>query len=389
MVPHRFSLEEAIMTAHTRHETRTISIPGFLGASRLNWLLVFVPVSAALYLVKAPELWLFIASAVAIIPLAGLIGSTTEELAIRVGPGVGGLLNATFGNATELIIGLLALRAGLLEVVKASITGSIIGNILLVLGLSMFVGGLGREKQTFSRTRAGASASMLFLATVALVMPAVFDLTVFGSLRHRAPSIEQLSLFVSGVLIATYCASLVFSLITHRDLISSIQPESNEPRLSLVSSIILLAIATALTAFDSELLVGAISEATRALGMTEFFVGAIVVAIVGNAAEHYSAVLMATRNHMELSVTIATGSSTQIALFVAPVLVFFSLLFPKHLSLIFNPFEIAAIGLSVIALSLVSLDGESNWFEGLQLLALYIILAIVFFFVPQGVMGMR
>ncbi len=367
-------------TKKGRGETNLI---GFMRESWLNWLLLLVPASLALELLGLPKIWLFVASALAIIPLAGLIGDATEQVAHRVGAGLGGLLNATFGNATELIIALFALQAGLSELVKASISGSIIGNILLVLGLSMFMGGLGRNKQTFDRTRAGASAAMLFLAVVALVMPAVFDLAVFGTLEPPAnQAVETLSLMVSLVLIATYLASLVFSLKTHQELLTSVPPQAELPRLSLRASMLLLFISTAVVAVEAELLVGAISEARLVFGMTEFFMGVVVVAIVGNAAEHFSAVQMAMKNKMELAVTIAVGSSTQIALFVAPVLVFASLLFGRPMSLVFNVFEIVGIGLSVVALTIVSLDGESNWFEGVQLLAVYVILGIVFYFVP-------
>ncbi|MHB9109686.1 MAG: calcium/proton exchanger [Armatimonadota bacterium] len=352
----------------------------------LNWLLLFIPIAIGLEVAHAPQTWIFLASALAIIPLAGLIGQATEEISARVGPALGGFLNATFGNATELIIALLALRAGLHEVVKASISGSIIGNILLVLGLSMFAGGWGRDKQRFSRTGAGASAAMLFLAVVALVMPAIFDLVVYGKLEETGAvplPLHRLSLLVAGVLFLTYLASLIFSLVTHRALFTPRgEQETHHPRLTQANAITLLAISTVVTAVMAEFLVGAIGGATEALGMSEFFVGVIVVAVIGNAAEHFSAVIFARKNQMDLAVTICTGSSTQIALFVAPVLVFASYAFGSPMSLVFNAFELMAIGLSVIALSLVSLDGESNWFEGLQLVAVYIILAIVFFFVP-------
>ena len=355
---------------------------GLIRASWLNWLLLFVPVSLGIELLGQPKLWLFTTSAVAIIPLAGLIGEATEQIAGRVGPGLGGLLNATFGNATELIIGFFALLAGLQEVVKASISGSIIGNILFVLGLSMLLGGWGREKQSFNRTSAGASASMLLLAVVALVMPAVFDLAIFGTLARSGPAIEFLSLLVAMVLLATYLASLVFSLKTHRELLSSVPTEPIEVRLSVPSSVALLSGATVLAAVESELLVSAISEATATLGMTHFFVGVVVVALVGNAAEHFSAVSVAMKDKMDLSVTIATGSGTQVALFVAPVLVLASFVVGQPMSLVFNAFEIVGVALSVLALTVVSLDGESNWFEGVQLVAVYLVLAIVFYFVP-------
>jgi len=359
-----------------------VSLIGLVWESRLNWLLLFVPVAIALWALHFGDVWVFITSAVAIIPLAGMVGEATELLSDRLGPGLGGLLNATFGNATELIVSFFALSAGLIEVVKASITGSILSNILLVLGLSMIAGGWNREKQTFSHTRAGASASMLFLAVVGLVMPAVFNLAVFGTLRQSSVPVEELSAVVSIVLLVTYMASLLFSLRTRHILFHSTSAEQEEPRASLVTSVALLAIATGLTALMAELLVGAISPATKTLGMSKFFVGIVIIAIIGNAAEHYSAVTMAMKDKMDLAVTITTASSTQIALFVAPVLVLASLGLGHPMSLVFNLFEVVSVALAVLALSIVCLDGESNWFEGLQLLAVWVVMAIVFYFVP-------
>ncbi len=354
----------------------------FLGESWVGWLLLLVPVSWAIALLGLPRLWLFLFSALAIVPLAHLIGHGTEQVAGWIGHGPGGLLNAAMGNATELIISLFALKAGLFTVVKAAISGSLIGNTLLVLGMSMLIGGWGRDKQTFNRTKAGAMASMLFLAVVALVMPAVFDLSVFGTLRQPAASVDDLSLLVCVVLILTYMASLVFSLKTHREVIPTVHTECDQPRLSLFNSVALLLAATVLVAVESELLVSSISDATAALGMTDFFVGVVVVAVIGNAAEYFTAMMMAKHNRMELAVTIATGAGTQVALFVAPVLVFASFAMGTPMNLVFDPFEIAGVTLTVFALALVALDGESNWFEGLQLTAVYLILAIVFFFVP-------
>jgi Ca2+:H+ antiporter len=390
-----------------------IGLVAFVTRRRLNAMLVFVPLAVAVEVLQLPRLWLFAVSALGIVPLAGLIGEATEQLGHRTGPTVGGLLNATFGNATELIIALIALRAGLQDVVKASISGSIIGNVLLVLGAGMFLGGWKRNRQYFDQTHASASAAMLFLAVVALVMPAVFDLAVYGNLTENTQRIQDLSLLVAIVLLLIYLASLVFSLKTHRSLFTSVPAPAPDPdaavagevvreealsnsgtsddemtaRLSLRSALGLLFVATALTALASELLVLGIEEATRSLGVTEFFVGVIVVAVVGNAAEHFSAVSMAMKNRMDLAVTIATGSSTQIALLVAPVLVFASFLLGDPMSLVFNAFEIVGIALSVLILAVVSLDGESNWFEGLQLIAVYVILAIVFFFVPASAAG--
>jgi Ca2+:H+ antiporter len=359
-----------------------VTLAAFVGQSKLKWLLLFVPVSLAFEFLILPKIWLFVVSALAIVPLAGLICQSTDELAHRVGPGLGGLLNATFGNATELIIAFFALQAGLQELVKASISGSIIGNILLVLGLSMLIGGWGRPRQTFNRTGAGANSAMLFLATVALVMPAVFDFAIFGSLESTGLTIEYLSILVALVLMVTYFASLVFSLRTHRSIIAPHRCAPEKAKLRLSSSLLLLLIATALVALESELLVSSISEAMSAIGLSEFFMGVVVIAVVGNAAEHSSAVLSARRDEMELSVTIASSSAIQIALFVSPLLILTSLLLGNPMSLVFNAFEIVGIALSVLAVTIVSLDGESNWFEGVQLLAIYAVLVVVFFFVP-------
>jgi len=311
-----------------------------------------------------------------------VMGEATEALAAHTGPTIGGILNATFGNATELIIAVFALRAGHVEVVKASLSGSIIGNILLVLGFSIVAGGWGREKQTFSGAAAGTNTTMLFIAVIALVMPAVYEVSVLGGLHHeQAPVLMDLSLWTSGVLIAIYAVSFVFVLHTHQRIFCA-QGEIKETKTSRNSAIVSLAIATVLVGILSELLVGEIEAVTKALGWTEFFVGVIVVAIIGNAAEHSTAVMMARRDKMDLAITIAVGSSTQIALFVAPVLVFLSLAMGHPMTLVFNAFEIVAIVVSVLIVQMVSDDGESTWFEGAQLLAVYLILAVSFYFVP-------
>jgi Ca2+:H+ antiporter len=355
----------------------------FLG-SRLNVLILLLPVAFVLEHQHAAPIWVFVTAGLSIIPLAALIGHGTEVAASHTGPGLGGLLNATFGNATELIIALLAARAGLYGVVKASITGSILGNMLLVLGLAMLAGGRGRETQTFNRTAAGASVSMLMLAVTALVMPALWELVVFHEVGRPSQRVQLLSLLTSGVLLATYLASLVFSLVTHRELFTSVGREEavEGHRTSLASGISLLVVSTVLTAVASEVLVGAIEPAAKSLGWTELFVGVIIVAVVGNAAEHFTAVVVAAKGDMDLAFHIAIGSSTQIALLVAPILVFTSLLFARPMDLLFHPFEIVALGLSVLTVSIVCQDGESNWFEGLQLIALYLVLGIAFYFVP-------
>lgn len=355
----------------------------FLRASWINVLLAFIPASLALEFTHAPPVWVFAASGLAIIPLAGLIGQATEAATEHTGPGLGGFLNATFGNATELIIALLAVRQGLYGVVKASITGSILGNMLLVLGLAMIVGGWGRDRQRFNRTAAGASATMLMLAVTALVMPATWDLVVFGSLGEPNATVTTLSVLTAGVLMATYIASLVFSLVTHRRLFTA--SEHGTPVVAhygLTSAVALLVISTAATALEAEILVGAIEPAATALGWTELFVGVIVVAVIGNAAEHFTAVLVAAKGQMELAFHIAIGSSTQIALLVAPILVFASFLTPQPMDLVFNAFEIVALALAVVIVAMVSLDGESNWFEGIQLVAVYVVLGLAFYFVP-------
>ena len=324
---------------------------------------------------------IFAAAALALIPLASLLGDATEDLAGHVGPALGGFLNATLGNATELIIAFLALKSGHIEVVKASITGSIIGNLILVFGLAVFVGGLGREKQTFNRVAVGANTSMLFLAVVALVMPAVFDLAVFGKLEPAGSVIERLSFWTATVLLFSYFASLVFTFRTHKSLFGG--ETHHAPTLRRSTAIAILLAATALIALASEILVAQIEFVTRALGWTELFVGLVIVATVGNAAEHSTAVMMARKDKMDLALSVAIGSSTQIALFVAPLLVVASQFLRAPMSLVFHPLEIAAVILSVGVVTLVSQDGETNWFEGLQLLSVYAILGVFFYFLPS------
>lgn len=352
----------------------------YLRSRYLNLLLIIVPGVFALELLHAGPVWLFVGSALAIVPLAGVLGDATEELAARAGPVAGGLLSGTLGNATELIIALFALRAGELEVVKASITGSILGNLLLVFGLSILVGGFGRDKQTFDRTHAGVNTSMLMLAACGLVMPAVFDLVVYGTLEKDTLAVQRLSQWTAVVLLLTYLASFLFSFRTHKHLFTTEAHGSST--MSRGTAIVLMLAATVMIAVLSEILVAQIEAATRALGLTKFFVGIVVVAVVGNAAEHSAAVVAARKNQMDLSLTIAVGSSVQVALLVAPVLVLASHGLGHPMSLVFNGFEIAAVILSVLIVALVSLDGETNWFEGVQLVAVYCILAIAFFFVP-------
>ena|SRR5204863_2412154 len=348
----------------------------------------FIPVAIALELGHASDAAVFITAALGIIPTAALMSEATQELATRAGPGIGGLLNVTFGNAPELIIALFALGDGLQEVVKAALVGSIAGNVLLVLGAAMLLGGLGRQKQTFSVTTASAQTSMLLLAAAALFMPAVFALVEGNGLPSAGATrldfsaeVEHLSLAVALVLGVTYIAGLVFSLHTHRDLFNPKYEDEGAAGWSVRRSVALLALAGAAVGVMSEIMVGSISAASHSLGLSEFFIGAIVVAIVGNAAEHWVAVAVAMKDKMDLAVNIAIGSSTQVALFVAPVLVIVSFfLGPFPMALVFNGFELGAVLLTVLIANYVTNEGESNWFEGFQLLAVYAILGIAFFY---------
>ncbi|HEY2334659.1 MAG TPA: calcium/proton exchanger [Solirubrobacterales bacterium] len=347
-----------------------------------------IPLAVALDLVGASAGLVFLTSALGIVPTAALMGRATEELAARSGPGIGGLLNVTFGNAPELIIALFALGQGLHEVVKASIIGSIIGNILLVLGAAMLAGGLGREKQTFSKTGASIQTSMLLLAAAALLMPAIFELVEGKGLPSPGAQIvdygstvEHLSLAVAVVLIVTYALGLVFSLKTHRALFNPEYGDEDSWGWSTRTSVLVLAIAGVLVGVMSEVLVSSISEASQSVGLSEFFIGVIVVAIVGNAAEHWVAVVVAMKDKMDLSVNIAIGSSAQVALFVAPVLVLASFFIGPHpLALVFNGFELGAILIAILIANYVTQDGESTWFEGVQLLAVYLVFGIAFYY---------
>jgi Ca2+:H+ antiporter len=349
----------------------------------------FIPIAVVLELAHASASAIFITSALGVIPTAALMGRATEELAARSGPGIGGFLNVTFGNAPELIIALFALGQGLQEVVKASIVGSIIGNILLVMGAAMFVGGLPRDKQTFSRTAAHAQSAMLMLALVALVFPAIFQLIHGGGLPRVGvdevdfgSDLEKLSFGVAIVLLISYVAGLIFSLKTHRDVFNPYREhEEEEHHWPVARAAVYLALAAVAVGVMSEILVGSITEASEDIGLSEFFVGVFVVAIVGNAAEHWVAVLVAAKDKMDLAVNIAIGSSAQIALFVAPLLVLVSFVVGDHpMALVFNGYELGALLFAVLIANLVTQDGESNWFEGVQLLALYAVLGLVFYF---------
>jgi Ca2+:H+ antiporter len=368
--------------------------------SRDGWpyaLLPLIPVAIVLEIVHAGPALIFAASALAVVPTAALMGRATEELAERTGPGIGGLLNVTFGNFPELVIAFFALIAGLHEVVKASIIGSIISNILLVMGAAMFVGGLGRDRQRFSGRAASSQATMLILASAALAMPAVFQLVEGGGLPpvgaeriDFSGDVEWLSLAVALVLLVSYSGGLWFSLKSHRDLFNPPDEPEDEAQTGAVDeaepwpvkrSVILLALSGVAVGLMSEILVGSISETAETIGLSEFFIGVIVVAVVGNAAEHWVAVYVAAKDKMDLAVNIAIGSSAQVALFVAPVLVLLSFVFgPGPLALVFNGFELGAVFLAVFIASHVAGDGESTWFEGLQLLSVYAVLGLTFLF---------
>jgi Ca2+:H+ antiporter len=364
-----------------------------MGAQGWPYLLTpFIPIAVVLDLAGASDVAVFATSALGVVPPAALMGKATEELAVRSGPGIGGLLNVTFGNFPELIIAFFALLEGLQEVVKASIIGSIIGNILLVLGAAMFFGGLKadrrRGQQRFDPTAAGAQSAMLLLAMAALVLPAVFQLVSGGHLPlpgaeevDFGSKVEQLSFAVAIVLIASYVAGLVFSLRTHRDLFNPPYEEESTLGWTTRQSITALAVAGALVGVMSEILVGSIANTAETLGLSEFFIGAIIVAIVGNVAEHWVAVYVARKDQMDLAVNIAIGSSTQIALFVAPLLVLVSFVFGDHpMALVFNGLEVAALILAVLIANRVTIEGQSNWFEGVQLLSVYVIIALAFGF---------
>jgi Ca2+:H+ antiporter len=343
--------------------------------------LAFAPAALLLhYLLPDRHAIIFIASTIAIVPLAGYIGKATDELAERLGGGIGGLLNATFGNATELIIGAFALHEGLFSLVKASITGSIIGNVLLVFGLSALAGGIGRDVQRFNRTAASLGTTMLLLSAIGLIVPAAFHHVAAGS-----PGALELELDteIAVVLFVTYCLSLVFTLKTHRRLYAGESPNGQSHDMPIWRPMGLLLAATAGVAVVSEVLVGAVEGAAQALGMTQLFVGVVIVAIIGNAAEHYSAVVMAVQDKMDVALSIAVGSSTQIALLVAPLLVFLSYaIAPRPMDLLFTPFELVAVAVSVVSISFIAHDGETNWMEGVQLLAVYAVLCLGFYFLP-------
>lgn len=340
--------------------------------------LIFVPITLVAHYSGASPVIIFFISALSIVPLAKFIGEATEELSIHTGPALGGFLSATFGNATEFLIGVFAIKAGLIEVVKASITGSIIGNLLLVLGMAIFFGGVKFKKQVFNQTASMASATMLLLATTALIIPAIFLQT---SLEVGSGTIEKLSVATAVLMMLSYVASLLFILKTHKHLYTE-EVGKFEPKWSVGKSALVLLVATLIVAWMSEILVGSILPVVASLGWTELFVGVIFIAIIGNAAEHTSAITMAVKNKTDLAAQISIGSATQIVMFVMPALILISLMFKTHMSIVFNTFELIVIVLSVLMANLVVEDGETNWFEGLQLVFAYVIIAVAFFLHP-------
>ncbi|HEX6390999.1 MAG TPA: calcium/proton exchanger [Solirubrobacteraceae bacterium] len=354
-------------------------------------LVPFIVVAIVLELTHASATLIFVTSALGVIPTAALMGRATEELAHRAGTGIGGFLNVTFGNAPELIIAFFALNEGLQEVVKASLIGSILGNILLVMGAAMFIGGLKRERQTFNSTAAAAQSSMLLLAVCALIMPAVFQLVSGGGLPNPAEEshefssdLETMSAVVAVILLIGYGAGLLFSLRSHKHLFNPSHDADDHggAAWSVRKAVIFLAGAGVAVGFMSEILVGSIEEASHTIGLSPFFVGVIVVAIVGNAAEHWVAIYFAAKDKMDLAVNIAIGSSAQIALFAAPVLVLLSFFvgdFP--MALVFNGYELAVVVIAMLIANHITQDGESTWFEGFLLLMVYAVIGVTFYFV--------
>jgi Ca2+:H+ antiporter len=355
----------------------------------VNWLLLFVPIAIGLeHLAPERYLLVFVASALAILPLAGWMGRATEQLAERTGEGVGGLLNATFGNAAELIIAFAALRAGLFDVVKASIAGSIVGNILLVLGAAMLAGGLRRPEQHFNPMGARSQATMLTLAAIALVLPAAYR-AALGTETEATAALGSLSVAISVVLLLVYVLYLVFTLVTHSSLFAGSyvpgEGEGHAAPWTAKRALLVLAAATGLIAWVSEILVGTIEPTAHQFGLSNVFIGVFVVAILGNAAEHATAITAAMKDRMDLALSIAIGSSVQVALFVAPVLVLASLYVgPAQMDLAFPGSLVLIILLSVLITGQVAGDGRSDWLKGLQLLAVYVVMGLAFFFVPAA-----
>ncbi len=358
---------------------------GHLKISPIYYFLIFTPLAIALEFLHADHVLIFVASGIAILPLAKLIGNATEHLAVHYGSVTGSLLNVTFGNAAEVIIALVALNAGLINLIKASITGSIIGNVLLVFGLSIIAGGLRKKEQVFNSQNAGVQTSMLFLAVIGLAVPTILAET---ELKGDGPAnqnlIQLMSDAVAFTLLAVYIGSIIFTFITHKHLFVSMGGEDDEERQNLWSkkrAFLLLAVSMAFVALVSEILVGSVGATSEEFGFGELFIGVVIVGLVGNAAEHSSAIMLARKEKMDTAIGIAAGSGTQIALFVVPLLVIAGIILGKPLTLVFTIYELAAVFLSAIIMNLIAHDGKSNWFEGVMLTAVYIIIGIGFYFI--------
>jgi Ca2+:H+ antiporter len=354
-----------------------------------TWLLLLVPASAAsAYLTSPGSIPTFVIATLAVIPLAEWIRRATEHLAESAGPAIGGLLNVSFGNTAELILALFVLAAGKPDVVKAQLTGAIIGNSLLGLGLAVVVGSIGREKQTFNRAHAGQLSSLLVLSTIGLLLPALFDYAIGDrSDSGRLLRDEHLSLCVSVVLILVYVANLMYTLVTHRGVFAFAEGDAHEPPAAHPAwpawkALTLLAVATAATAYEAEMISGALETTAAQLGLSEFFLGIILLAVIGNAAEYVSAIYFARKDQMGLAVSITVGSTIQISLLVAPVLVIVSALMGHPMDLVFSsPLELIAIAAVVFAINAIANDGETTWFEGVLLLAIYALFGLAFYFV--------
>ena len=344
----------------------------------LKYMLIFIPISFIAKFMNASGTIMFILSCLSIIPLAGLMGEGTEQISFYSGPKIGGFLNGTFGNATELIISFFALKQGLFDIVKSSIAGAVIGNVLLVVGASMLAGGLKFKTQKFNEKVSEVTSSMLLFAVLGLCIPALFTHTVDPALLNTR--YEGLSIFVAVVMIIIYILSLVFSFSTHKDIYNTEASKEGSAKWTLKKAILILVVVTILIAIESEFLVNGVESITESLGWSEFFVGIILIPIIGNAAEHTTAIIMARKDQMDVALEIALGSSLQIILFVAPILIFISLFF-KPMSIVFNEFELVALIASVVIANKVSHDGECNWLEGVQLLAVYLIISASFFII--------
>jgi Ca2+:H+ antiporter len=358
-------------------------------SSVIYFLLIFTPIAIVLELVNADHVALFVVTAFALIPLAKLIGDSTEHLSTHYGTTLGSLLNVTFGNAAELIIAAVAINAGLLDLVKASITGAILGNILLIFGLSILVGGFRYKEQFFNRENAGFQSSMLFLAIIGLSVPTILFSTVLKPVDVESQiKIQILSDALAFLLLAVYIAGIIFTFFTHKHLFVQIHSEEedyheeqNHRQWSKKKSFLLLGFSMVGVIAVSEILVGSVEATTKQFGFGELFVGAIIVGIVGNAAEHSSAIMLARKGKIDLSIGIAAGSGTQIAIFVVPILVIIGIIIGQPFTLVFTVFELAVVFLAAIILNLIAHDGKSNWFEGVMLTSVYIIIAIGFFFI--------